>query len=313
MIDNISGWRWSRLILIVALLMSVVPLTVLASSHQTATRAPASITSTVVEVIDPGEEWMDEAGVFHVRNLTQSEEVSGDISGTAIVTVNIDFLAPGQCDEQACPAYTEVWGHIEITGEGGRWTGNWMISSSDVPDDEYAFSAVSLRGSGAAAGQSFFGEFVEETEESVTIEGVVSTLAMPTQPMNLNVNVCFAEEGALGGYLGTGLQSENGQAEAFLYSSGFAWTHTYDLTGIFTLSDEFGSVTLGFVGGGQDIVSTVEEFTGHGWGSFVILEGTGEYAEFYGQGRAVGTASTNTSCASGFGVNFSFIGETHYN
>lgn len=313
MIDRVFGRHWSRLIFVVALLMSAVPLTVLASSHQTATRGPATLTSTVVEVIDPGEEWMDEAGVYHVRNSMQLEEVSGDITGTAIVTANIDFFAPGQCDEEACPAYTEVWGQVEITSEGGRWTGNWMISSSDVPDNEYAFSAISLRGSGAYAGQSFFGEFVEETEESVTIEGVMSTLAMPTQSMNLNVDVCFSEVGAFGGYLGTGLQSESGQSEVFLYSSGFAWTHTYNLTSVITLSDDFGNVTLGFVGGGQDIVSTAEEFTGHGWGSFVILDGTGEYAEFYGQGRAVGTASTNTSCASGFGVNFNLFGETHYN
>lgn len=307
--------RLPWLVVCVVLIAGTFPATALASSHHTATRTPMTITSTVVEILDEGESWVDDAGIFHVRGQVQAEEVSGDASGSAIVTVNVDFLAVGECTEESCPGYTEAWGTIEVTDEAGTWEGHWTQSYSDVPDEEYFFGSLILHGHGGNAGMTFFGEFTDATEDSVTVEGVVQTMAKPLGALNLSVTVCATEEGAwVGNYLGEGLMDSFGNAEAYFVPAGGPWTHTYNLTGVVTLVDEHdhGSVTLGFVGGAQDAANDVE-FASHAWGNFVVLEGTGEYAEFYGNGRVTGSATEMAQCASGYGAHLTFYGESHYN
>jgi hypothetical protein len=294
--------------MLVTILVGAIPLSASASSHHTATRAPVSFTSTVVEVVDPGEEWVDEAGIYHLRGLVTSEEVSGDISGTAISTENDDVFAPGECTEESCPHYGEVWGTVEITDENGWWEGRWMLSYSTVPGDEYFFTSVVVHGRGGYAGMSFFGEFTDLAEDSVTIEGTLSSMATPIQQLVLGMTVCFTETGAGGSYLGTGAVDGFGQAEAIFIGSGFQWTHTYNLFGVIELSDESGSFVVGFVGGAQDV-----GFISHGFGTFVITGGAGAYAELYGNGRVVGSAVLLPQCESGFGARLSLIGEAHYN
>jgi hypothetical protein len=307
MIRRTTGRPLLRLAIGLALLAGIVPLSV-SADHHVATRTTATFNSTVVEFVEPGEEWQDEAGIFHLRGETTLEDVTGDIAGSAVVVVNVDFWAPGECTEESCPGYVEVWGIVEITGENGWWEGRFTQSFSDVPDDEYAFTSIALHGHGGYAGMSFFGEFVGEDETSVTIEGTISTMATPIQNLDLNVTVCFTETGAAGNYLGTGTVDGFGQAEAVFIGSGFQWTHTYNLFGAIELSDESGSFIVGFVSGAQDI-----GFVSHGFGSFVITEGTGAYAELYGNGRLVGSAVLLPQCDSGFGVRLSLIGEAHYN
>lgn len=295
------------MVMVIALLLSVAPFSALADSH-VASRTPVTFTSTVVAEIDPGEQSVDEAGIFHVRGLVDQEDISGDITGTAIVTVNVDFLAVGECTEESCPGYTEVWGTVEITDEAGRWEGYWIQSRSDVPGDEYAFSAIFLRGLGGNAGKTIYGEFTDETEGSVTIEGVLSTMAAPTRGLNLRTDLCFEEQAAVGNFLGEGLMEEFGHAEAQFYGSGSPWTHTYNLAGIVTLTDAYGSVTLAWVGGAQD-----NGLASHGFGNFMILDGTGAYAELYGHGRITGTALEMASCEFGYGARIYFYGEAHSN
>jgi hypothetical protein len=294
-----------RLTLGFALLAAVFPLS---ASADEATRTTAGFTSTVVEVVEPGEEWVDDAGIFHLRGEVSLEEVSGDIAGMAVVTVNVDFLAPGECTEESCPGYTEVWGTVKITDENGWWEGRWIQSLSDMPDDEYFTSSIALHGRGGNAGMSFFGQFTGGEEDSVTIEGTLSTMATPIENLILNVTVCFSEAGALGNYLGAGAVDGFGQAEALFYGAGLEWTHTYNLFGAVELSDETGSFIIGFVAGAQD-----SGFLSHGFGSFVVVEGTGDYAELYGSGRIVGSAILLPQCEGGVGARLSLIGEAHYN
>lgn len=301
--------RAAWLTMLVAILVGAIPFSASASSHHTATRAPVSFTSTVVEVVDPGEEWVDKAGIYHLRGLVTSEEVSGDISGTAVSTENDDVFAPGACTDESCPHYGEVWGTVEITDENGWWVGRWMLSYSTVPDDEYFFTSVALHGRGGYAGMNFFGEFTDLAEGSVTIEGTLATMALPVEALAINATVCFTETGAAGGsYLGTGAVDGFGQAEAVFIGAGGPWTHTYNLFGAIELSDESGSFTVGFVGGGKD-----NGFVSHGFGNFVVLEGTGEYTELYGAGRVIVSAIQLPQCESGDGARLSLIGEAHYN
>ncbi len=71
-------------------------------------------------------------------------------------------------------------------------------------------------------------------------------------------------------------------------------------------------MTIAFGGGAQDTASP-NMFASHVFGHFVILGGTGDYAELYGIGRLIGAASDSSTCASGFGVNISLVGEVHDN
>lgn len=301
----------SRLAIVAALVIGVLPFAALADHHE-ATRTDASFTSTLVEVIEPGEEWVDDAGIFHLRGETHAEEVSGDIAGAAVVGVNVDFLAAGECTEESCPGYTEVWGTIHVTGETGWWEGRFTQSFSDVPGDEYAFTSIAMHGHGDAAGQSFIGQFVESDESSVAVEGTISTMATPISNLNLNVTVCAADGPWTGGYLSTGAIDGSGQAEGLFTGSGTQWTHTYNLTGAIVLTNEHGTVELGFVAGAQDTASSTESAS-HAFGQFVITGGTGAYAELFGHGRVVGSATGLAQCASGFGAQISLIGEATYN
>ncbi|CAN5702702.1 hypothetical protein BH23CHL2_BH23CHL2_24010 [soil metagenome] len=300
--------------MLVALLVSMVPFAGTAGNHE-ATRTPVAFTSTYVEMVDPGEEWVDAAGVHHIRGAVQHEEVSGDISGTVTITLDGDFEPVGECTEDSCQGFFSAWAAIEITGEGGGWKGTYIQLSADVEDEGFHTDRLILRGTGANAHQSIYAESVGGDENSITFEGVLSTMALPMVGLNTNVRLCadFEEFSFTGGFLSTGAIEGSGGASTDPLVAGSRWTHTYAVAATVTLSDEHGTVTIVFGGGAQDNFTEAFEAS-HFWGHFMILEGTGAYAELYGNGRVIGTAGgPNPSCASGFGVNFSMIGEAHYN
>ena len=95
--------------------------------------------------------------------------------------------------------------------------------------------------------------------------------------------------------------------------SGGGWIDNYAVAGAVTLTDARGSVTITFAGEAQDNYSASFEAS-HVWGHFLILEGSGDYAELYAGGRIIATAGgPSATCASGFGVNMSLIGVAHSN
>ncbi len=303
-----------RLAIALAIIASLAPLSTTAENHE-ATRTTVTWTTTDIGVVDPGEEWVDDAGIYHARGITELDDITGDIAGTGVSVLNIDFFAPGECTEESCPGYTEVWGTVEIEDEAGRWSGRFVHSRSDVPGEEYAFSRITLHGRGGNAGMSFFGEVVDAdpadsavTFAATTFEGTLSTMANPIEALNVHVSVCFTDDAIVGNYLGTGAVEGFGHAEAAFLSSGGPWTHTYNLFGFVELSDEAGSLTVGVVSGGQDNGSVSFAF-----GNFVITGGTGAYEQLYGHGRIIGAATPMPQCESGVGASLSLIGEAHYN
>jgi hypothetical protein len=307
MIRKAFGRSAIRLVFLVTFAVIVAPLSALAASHD-ATRTDASFTSTQIEIVDPGKEWVDDAGIYHVRGLTEIDDITGDITGTGEIVISIDFLAPGECTEDSCPGYTEIWGTVDIENDEGRWTGRFTQSISDVPGSEYAFTSIALHGRGGYAGMSFFGEFVDDSGTSVTIAGTLSTMALPTQAFDVNVTLCFTEDAVVGNYLGTGAVDGFGHAEAVFLGAGLPGTHKYNLFGAVELTDDLGTVDIGFVGGSQDV-----GFSSFGFGNYVITGGTGAYEELYGNGRVIGAAQEIASCEYGFGVRVRFIGTAHYN
>jgi hypothetical protein len=298
----------------VALVLSVMPLATLAASHHTATRTPVVFTSTVVEVLDPGEEWVDEAGIFHIRGSVQREDVTGDITGTAIVTFNVDFQSIGECTEESCFGYSTAWAHVEVTTEGGGWEGTYVSISQDVPGEEFFADSLVLQGYGANAGMSIVAQSIAGDEESITFEGVLSTIATPVVGLNTTVQLCADPNdfSFAGGFLSRGAVEGSGGATGEFLVAGTEWTHRYAVAGTVTLTDAYGTVTIAFTSGAQD-VATFTTFASHVWGHFVIVDGSGAYTELYGHGRLVGTASDDATCASGFGVGLSLIGEAHFN
>lgn len=302
-------------VMLVTILAGAVPLSASASSNHTATRTPVSFTSTTVEEIEPFDVSIDDAGIFHVRQVTR-EEMSGDISGTATVTFSADFRPDGECTEDSCFGEEAGWAQVELTGEDGGWSGTYAFSSSDIPGQEYYNDMLVLRGTGANAHNSIVATSPDGgDEQSISFEGVLSTLPLPRGGLNTNVHLClnFENFAFTGGYLSSGAIDGAGGASGNFLIGGGQWTDTYAVAGDLTLSDDYGSVTIGFSGRAQDNDTSVVEAS-HVFGHFVILEGSGDYADLYGSGRAIGTASgPDPACASGFGVTISMIGEAHYN
>jgi len=298
--------------LIVGLLLGIMPLTALASSHHTATRTPVAFTSTVIEVIDPGEEWVDEAGIYHLRGQVQIEEVTGDITGTATLTVNVDSQPLGECTDEVCYSYSTVWVHVVIATEGGGWEGTYISESQDLPGEEFFADYVVLQGRGANAGMDIVASSVDGGPDFLAFEGTLSTMATPMLGLNTNVQLCADQDfNFAGGYISSGALEGSGGATAEFLVAGTEFTHHYALAGLLTLSDAHGSVTLTWAGDALDL-DLVTSFVSHTWGHFVVVEGTGAYADLFGHGRIVATAG-DAGCASGFGVRLSLIGEAHVN
>lgn len=318
MVSQRRGRRIAWLGILAILLAGIIPLSASASSHHTATRTSITFTSTTVEVLEDGEEWQDEAGIFHFRNNVIRDEVTGDISGTATITLNGDFQPVGECTEDDCSGYFGIWGRLEIEGEEGGWVGTYAQLSSDVPDAEFFADALVLRGTGGNAHMSIFADSSADEgddEESITFEGVLSSLATPIVGLNTQVSLCLDPEDFSfgGGFLSTGAIEGHGAAFGEFLVGGGPWAHTYAVGGVLELTDEHGSVTFGFVGGAQDAIDG-EVFASHVGGHWTIVDGTGDYAELYGSGRLIAAAmEPNSTCASNFGLHAYLIGEAHYN
>lgn len=315
MVSHLVRRRTAWLVMVIALLLGIAPFSAVSADFE-ASRTEVAFASSVVAVIDEGEEWVDDAGVFHFRGFIQEEELSGDISGTVIINFNGDLEPVGECTEESCPGFSSNWGRVEVTGEEGGWEGTYVNFGSDVPGEEFYADSLVLKGTGANAGKSIVASSVGGDEDSIEFEGVMSDLGgMATTGMNTNVLLCADPEdfSFAGGFLSTGSIEGGGAANGEFIVGGVEATHTYAVAGMMTLTDEHGSVTIAFGGGAQDTYTETFEAS-HVAGHFLILEGTGEYANLYGSGRVVATAGgPDPVCESGFSINASLIGETRAN
>jgi hypothetical protein len=271
--------------------------------HTVATRTDIAFTSTLNEIIEPGEEWVDEAGIYHLRGQVEIDDVAGGLTGTATVTINVDA--------NEAEGWFSAWGTIEIVDEAGWWSGTWL-NNQFFDGEEFVESGFTiLTGHGGNAFMTIAGGLTLADDDSgtATIEGTLQTMAVPHEALTINQDLCFHDDGSIsGGFIASGAIEGSGSAQFAAESSGGIWTHTYNLFAITELANEHGTVAIAFMGGAQD----GEVYSG-AWGPFMILGGDGAYAELYGMGRSVATVFFTDTCASGLGVRVSFVGVAHYN
>ncbi len=297
------------LILVVA---SMIPFTAIAGSHE-ATRVEATLTSIDGEPTEFGAFWQDANGGIHIRDQVSQDEISGAIIGTATTITNLDIQFLEGCEGEGCPPVSvNVWGTLTMEDETGSWKGSWVQLISEVPGDEYDLGYLSLRGYGGNADKSFIGRITQVDDVGGTIEGVLSTMASPLQSLNLSATLCLDGDSWSGGYLSSGVVDGSGGATGEFVTASGEFTRDSELYGKVEISDDLGTATLEFVGGGRDVESA-GSFANHAFGTYVITGGTGAYAELYGQGRVTGAATSMPQCSSGFGAHIQFIGEAHMN
>ncbi len=299
------------------LLIGLLPVGVAtADSHHTSTRTPISFVSTPVEILVPGEEWVDEAGIFHFRGEVGREAVTGDITGEAIVTFNGDFAPGPSCDPNNPDACTEGefsgWGSVVITDLNGAWDGDFLfIESFFAGEEPFSFGKVVFAGRGGNAGKSIVADItLTEESDAASFNGVMLTMGAPAFGVNMHTQLCLNEETfeSTGAFTSTGGLETYGAATGEFFNGGVEWTHRYGLFGELIFTDAWGSFTIQFLGEAQD-----HPQSSVGWGHWMIVEGTGAYAELYGRGKVTGAAMEHLQCASGFGIHLQFLGDVHSN
>ncbi len=106
---------------------------------EAATTTDITATATLT-ITDPGNQWVS-GGIFHLRNQTQSGPVTGDITGTVMVT--------GRSDVRVADMTGTSSGKFTITAGAGTWEGSF-----EGRFDGGVFSGkLVTRGAGAFAGQ----------------------------------------------------------------------------------------------------------------------------------------------------------------
>lgn len=317
MFSRLTGRSRARALLFAfILLLGLVPVSVAtADSHRTATYTPISFTSTTVEEIDPGEEWVDEAGIFHLRGNVFIDEVSGDITGTAVIDSDADFEPSPNCDpdDEFCEdGYFSLWGSVVLTDENGTWDGEFIIATASEGGEEFSFGKIVLTGRGGNAGKSIIADITtsdDPEEETAYFEGYMLTMALPVFGVNMHTQLCFGEEElGYGAFVSNGAIESSGGASGSFFTAGSIWTHTYALYGLLEFTDDQGSLTIEFMGMSQDTAET-----NVGWGHWLITDGTGTYENVLGHGKITGFAGPMEQCESGFGVWLQFLGDVHFN
>jgi hypothetical protein len=289
------------LVLTLAVLAGLVPFGAALGDHTVASRVEVTFTSTLVEITNPGEEWVDEAGIFHLRGQVETDDVTGDLTGSAEVVINVDA--------NEAEGWQTAWGTFVMADETGTWSGRWLNNVTVVEDEVFESGFMMLSGRGSYAGMTIAGGLTLGDADDATIEGVMQTMALPTAGLTMTQDLCFQEDGSIsGGFFSNGAVETSGSSQAAFEASGGIWTHTYNLFGLMTFTDAHGSFSVAFLGGAQD----GETYSGS-WGPFMILGGDGAYAELYGNGRAVMTAAETSTCATGVGFRISSIGIAHFN
>lgn len=313
-----SRRRLRVLLVTFVLLLGLAPVGVAtAANHHTSSRTEISFTSTPVEILVPGEETYDESGVGHFRGEVVRDEVTGDISGEAIITFNGDFVPGPSCDPANLDTCFEgefsSWGSVVITDENGVWEGDFLMMESFFEGEEpSSFSKIILAGRGGNAGKSIVADitFPEEGDAAI-FTGTLLTVGAPAFGLNMLSQTCFNPEtfGLSGAFISSGAVESSGSATVDIFEEGGSeGTYRYGLFVQLTFTNDLGSMTIQLLGETQDHAETHV-----GWGHWLIVGGTGAYAELYGHGKVSGYGGNFPQCDSGYGVQFQFLGDAHFN
>lgn len=299
------------------LLLGLAPIGVAtADNHRTSSLTPISFSSTTVEVLEEPEEWVDEAWVYHSRDLVVLDEVSGVITGTAVLTLDYDAEPFPGCEAES-PLMCEngvfsQWGTVVITDEAGTWDGD-VFGVEVWAEGELVFAVhkLVLQGRGGNAGKSIVADinFAEDPEDPTAyLEGVMLTMGVPAFGVNMHTQLCATDSNlAQGAFVSTGAIESSGAVSAGMFAAGSRWTHTYSLLGELTFTDDVGSLSITFLGTSQDTAESSVD-----WGHWVITGGTGFYENAFGHGKATGYYGYFEQCG-GDGEWLQFLGSVHFN
>lgn len=301
------------------LLLGLMPLgAATADSHRTSTRTEISFTSTPIEILVPGEESVDDAGIYRFRGEVVRDQVAGDITGEAVITFNGDFIPSPNCDpndiENCFEGEFSGWGTVVVTDENGTWEGNFVFGFAFFEGEEpFMFGKLILTGRGGNAGKSIVADIgfsEDEGDETAYFTGFMLTMAKPAFGVNMNAQLCFEEsETAYGAFISSGAIESSGSASGWFFDAGSIWTHSYGLFGETTFTDDWGSITIQWIGMVQD-----HPESSVGWGNWVIVGGTGAYENVNGHGKVTGHAGEMLQCETfGFGVWLQYLGSVHFN
>lgn len=276
---NFTGRRAFRLILALALVAVFVP--AMAVAQESAPGTPLTIVFSPVEEIEPGHEWGDAQGIFHLRGAVNREAVSGDIEGMATTAFGGDFMITGECNEEFCESLVYQWVEVDIVTDGGGWSGRTVLVFAEGEAAEPPAVRAILIGYGANAGKALLIDQVLDSSDdgSITFGGYLLEQAGPIGGVNLHYDLCFTGEGtAAGGFLMRAPFEDAGNIDA-----------SFTPVGAPEPSAIFGDMTFTSTRGELHalFVEYVVGANGHNIGAFVLLGGTGDYAGLYGFGRVV--------------------------
>jgi hypothetical protein len=114
--DKIRGKERGEMRRIVLLVMVALGLMALAAPAPAATRTPVTFTDTTISTGTPKRVWTS-GGVLHVRGMPQTTAVSGDLTGTFSLQVNLNLdLATGT---------GELYGKFILTTSTVTWEGSF--------------------------------------------------------------------------------------------------------------------------------------------------------------------------------------------
>jgi hypothetical protein len=126
-----------------------------------ATTTPVSASGTLT-ITDPGKQWVSDGSIAHTRDQIQTGPVSGDLSGSIMVTGRADVTVATQTGTGS--------GKFTITATGGTWEGSFEGRF----DGGVFFGKLVAHGTGDFAGSLLRGTISQtEPNRSYTLTGTI--------------------------------------------------------------------------------------------------------------------------------------------
>ena len=284
------------------MLLGILPLAgTVSAAHTDNGPAEVSFTVTTVDTLDEGTSWTV-GDNFYLRDSVTSESVEGDITGTAVISMDGNFIAAAGCNEEACPGNTDGWSTIDITSESGSWDGYMAFQIDDVAGTEVG--KMFLIGRGGNAGKAFAGGFTFSTEvaSSIDVTGHMLSRANPSQGVKIFYDGCFVPPAGTAGAM---LMTVGGQDD-----SG-SWTATYPLLipGAMTFGESTITTELGTVDSFLMLESNGDTRNGY----FMLTGGAGAYEHLYGFGIVRTSAYESAHCPDEAGAGGYWLGQAYAN
>ncbi len=113
--------------------------------------------------------WID-GGAFHFRGCDQTGTVTGDLSGTIVLTVNLDLRAAGEGGPQEGTA--QVKGNITLNGGNEA---SYTVSANALFQGGVLTGNIVMFGVGSFKGTYIVGKLIGITDGLVQVKGTILT------------------------------------------------------------------------------------------------------------------------------------------